>query len=250
MKKSVICCLTLMMILAFALKASSDIVVSSKHDFSITTGIGSFQFDAVNVCSFCHTPHHANPTAPVLWNRSLKTSSNFTLYSSVQHPGIEAAQNLDTTKYSLLCLSCHDGSTAINTVINKQGDAFTQLSLYDQIGDVTNPVDPIYGMNIGGFDAAGAPLAGNPSLRNDHPVGFAYTAALIAQDRQDTGHATDQLATPNASGYVGDQSVRLFGSSRNVLEYGTCHNPHDNQFGKFLVKSNANSDLCRTCHLK
>ena len=250
MRKTFIVLIVLMMVMAYAMQVSSDTVVSSKHDFSITTGFGSFQFDAVNVCSFCHTPHQANPTAPVLWNRSLRTSSNFTLYSSSLHPGLQAAQNLDTTKYSLLCLSCHDGSTAINTVVNKQGDSFASLSFYDQIGDVTNPIDPIYNMNIGGFDAAGAPLPGNPSLRNDHPVGFAYTAALVTQDRQDTGYATDQLVTPNPAGYVGDQSVRLFGPSKNMVECGTCHNPHDNQYGKFLVKSNTNSALCTTCHLK
>ncbi len=250
MKKTLIVLVTFVLVMACAMQASSDSIVSSKHDFSITTGFGSFQFDAVNACSFCHTPHQANPSAPVLWNRSLKTSSNFTLYASVQHPGIQAAQNLDTTKYSLLCLSCHDGSTAVNTVINKQGDTFTSLSFYDQIGDVTNPVDPIYSMNIGGLDASGAPLPGNPSLRNDHPVGFAYTSALVTQDRQDTGYAVDQLATPNAGGYVVDQSVRLYGPSKNILECGTCHDPHNNQYGKFLVKSNSGSALCKTCHLK
>ncbi|MBI5239162.1 MAG: hypothetical protein HY926_01690, partial [Elusimicrobia bacterium] len=30
----------------------------------------------------------------------------------------------------------------------------------------------------------------------------------------------------------------------------SCHDPHDNRYGKFLVKPNANAALCTTCHQK
>ncbi|MBI2362927.1 MAG: cytochrome c3 family protein, partial [Elusimicrobia bacterium] len=44
-------------------------------------------------------------------------------------------------------------------------------------------------------------------------------------------------------------AVKVYGET-NRVECGSCHDPHDNQNGKFLVKSNAGAALCLTCHQK
>lgn len=226
------------------INAYSDSVVNSPHNFSWDYGISSYQFETSKVCVFCHTPHHANSGSPVLWNRTIKSSASFTLYSSST---LQAVQDLDSSKYSLLCLSCHDGSTAINTLVNYWGETFTPQQAAVRIADVTG-----IGANIGGLDASGNPVGPfNVSLTNDHPVGFIYDATLVNADRTAGGYLTAQLATPdNIGGFVIDTKVRLFGAGKDRMECGSCHDPHDNQHDNFLVKSNVGSALCITCHLK
>ena len=65
-------------------------------------------------CVYCHTPHGANSAvAAPLWNRTIKATT-YTTYNTpsltqpVSQPGIN----------SLTCLSCHDGQTAIDSIIN------------------------------------------------------------------------------------------------------------------------------------
>ncbi|MDH4234136.1 MAG: hypothetical protein OEV15_03250 [Gallionella sp.] len=73
--------------------------------------------DYGEVCVYCHTPHgaNANVTAP-LWSRTLKATTydqlgSSTLTQTVSQPGIA----------SLVCLSCHDGQTAVDSIINMPG---------------------------------------------------------------------------------------------------------------------------------
>ena len=78
------------------------------------------------------------------------------------------------------------------------------------------------------------------SLSDDHPVNFTYDAALATADRG--------LVAPDSSSYVdAAQTIKLFGAK---VQCATCHNPHDNTNEPFLTKTNAGSQLCRTCHLK
>ncbi len=66
------------------------------------------------VCVYCHTPHGANSTvAAPLWNRTV-TQRNYTLFSS----GTAQQDITQPGPNSLTCLSCHDGATAIDSVIN------------------------------------------------------------------------------------------------------------------------------------
>jgi predicted CXXCH cytochrome family protein len=43
-----------------------------------------------------------------------------------------------------------------------------------------------------------------------------------------------------------NQKVRL--DHNNQMQCTSCHDPHNNEFGKFLVKANAQSALCIECH--
>src|SRR3972149_793907 len=83
------------------------------------------------ICVFCHTPHGsigdeeaAGLKAP-LWNRGLSTA-RYILYDQVWSTSFEAYEVSPPkpnapTGYSRLCLSCHDGTIALGTVINPPG---------------------------------------------------------------------------------------------------------------------------------
>jgi predicted CXXCH cytochrome family protein len=113
---------------------------------------------------------------------------------------------------SLLCLSCHDGTIAL--------------------GDVLSRTTPI---TMAGGLMSGNPLLGT-NLADDHPVSFVYNAAL----RTARGELADPATLTGA--------VRLDSSSR--LQCTSCHDPHDDTNGKFLVMANTASALCTACHQK
>ena len=240
MKKSVVITVVLLFTFSFAFWAFGGTIVGSKHDF--TGGSGTFLYNTQMLCVFCHTPHNSNANVPVLWNRSLPAAGAFTLYNSST---LDASQDISVTRFSLLCLSCHDGVTAINAVLNNPPD--------DDLINDTNVFDP-------GSDTIGAYGNNNPvnignstgNLANDHPIGFVYDNALVDADRISGGFSTDQFVRPGQTqpGYVGNpaDNIRLFGDGR--VECTTCHDPHNPDNGRFLVKSNTGSGLCLSCHIK
>jgi len=115
-------------------------IVGSKHDFSATFGGGQ-------LCVPCHTPHDAYPYAgntvsAALWNHQ-ETTQNFTMYTTLQG-------NTGTPDgTSLLCLSCHDGVTAMDN----------------------------YGGNTGGTTVMTGTAVVGIDLSDDHPIGLEYPAA-------------------------------------------------------------------------
>ncbi len=170
------------------------------------------------ICVVCHTPHNAaSDSGDVdvpLWNH-MTTTATFTTYSSV-------SSTLDATMgqpagVSKACLSCHDGTIAL--------DAFG--------GTANNTTNRM---------TAGDHLLGT-DLSNDHPVSFTYDTALSTAD----GHLADP-STVN-SGLGGTIAADMLVNNR--VECSSCHDVHDDaNVAKFLVKSNAASALCLTCHNK
>ncbi|MEK6750094.1 MAG: hypothetical protein AABY83_12970 [Pseudomonadota bacterium] len=74
-----------------------------------------YRNDFAEVCVYCHTPHGANRrVAAPLWNRTV-TPRTYTLYQTKNSPGLPTSQ---PGPNSLTCLSCHDGLTAIDSIIN------------------------------------------------------------------------------------------------------------------------------------
>ena len=129
-------------------------VGGTAHDLSANDGANA------RVCIFCHTPHNAAPAVP-LWNHTLSTNT-FTAYDS---PTMNATDNNDWTggdgNISALCMSCHDGSVGLGSVIN------------DSLGTIVDP---------GPMGAVKANLG--TDLSNDHPVAFTYNAALSTADTE------------------------------------------------------------------
>jgi predicted CXXCH cytochrome family protein len=116
---------------------------------------------------------------------------------------------------SKLCLSCHDGTVAL-----------------ENFGGTTTGTHFISGAALLGTD-----------LRNDHPVSFTYDAALASAD----GGLKNPTTTP--SGMGGTITANMLFSGK--MQCASCHDVH-NSGGQpdLLVKSNNASALCLTCHSK
>jgi predicted CXXCH cytochrome family protein len=115
------------------------------------------------------------------------------------------------TGSSRLCLSCHDGTVALGMVNSRDG------------GIAMNTATMPAGLNNLGTDLTG-----------DHPVSFVYDSALATAD----GNLRDPGALP--------PGVQLDRSGQ--LQCTACHDPHNNQYGNFLVLDNTGSALCLACH--
>ena len=68
------------------------------------------------ICIFCHTPHQSSSSEAPLWNRSSPVEA-FTAYGTTA-----AGSNITTVGGpSLACLSCHDGVTTFDNIVNSPG---------------------------------------------------------------------------------------------------------------------------------
>jgi len=194
---------------------------SSHHDFSGASWSGG------EVCAPCHTPHDADATvtAAPLWNHEVTTAS-YQVYSS---PTADAALG-QVRGVSKLCLSCHDGTIALDSFGGRTGSRFVVSS-----------------MKIG------------TDLSRHHPVSFVYDTSLAASD----GGLWDASATPSGLGGTIASDFLIGGTH---LECSSCHDVHlaRNTSGcsgchfvhGFTTKTlslridNANSAFCLTCHKK
>ena len=112
-------------------------------------------------------------------------------------------------------------------------DGISKLCLSCHDG-VTGVLD--YGSNTGSGPMLGFPAIGLDGLTNDHPVSFTFDTALATAD----GELHDPAGTPAVAELLFNGQV----------ECASCHDVHDDTNSPFLRMSNANSDLCLTCHNK
>lgn len=191
--------------LLFAGTLSAQTIVGTEHDLSGVQGTGG------QICVVCHTPHNADTTvseAP-LWNHET-TAATFTVYDS---PTFDGGPSVQPAGASKLCLSCHDGTVAL--------DAFGG-------GAGTN------GNVIGGGALIGTDLS------NDHPISFTYDSALATAD----SGLYDPTTRSSGLGSTIDADLLFAGN----MECASCHDVHDNSIAPFLRLSNAASGMCLTCH--
>lgn len=217
--------------------------------------------DSLNrICIYCHAPHNTFKLSSVnngpgvgvgsgeeapdqydylpLWNHAFSTNFVFQMYQN--GPGapatgphasqaIEEFNALGTTSphgSSMLCLSCHDGSVAVNTY----GVAGWQPG-----ASVSNGASTIANGYVIGKDAY---------LGNHHPVSFSYDNALaVDNELRDPSTALTPTTT------VRDH---LYGAAQDQLECGSCHSVHNkgNDGESLLWRSDSRSELCLTCHDK
>jgi predicted CXXCH cytochrome family protein len=205
------------LVLAVLLAQVSDIR-STLHNLSATSRNAVRAETLDEVCVFCHTPHGAYKSRPV-WNRNLAYQDSTSLYALYASTTLDASV-VRPTGASKLCLSCHDGTLAIGSLMNL--DAQRPASVTMQGGVVTMPP----GRTLLGTD-----------LRNDHPVSMTPDVALDPEIR---------LPPP------GD-AVRLreglTPGTKDTVQCTSCHDPHLATF-KFLVKDNTRGAVCLTCHDK
>ena len=202
---------TLIFVLAMAQYSFAQGITGSAHDFS-----GAGWNATGEMCIVCHTPHNADITvaeAP-LWNHEV-TVATYTLYSS---PTLDATDMGQPAANSKLCLSCHDGTVAL-----------------ENFGGTTT------GTN---FLVDGDAAFIGTDLSDDHPISFTYDAALAGTD---VGLWDPTTKTTGAGGGTITNDW-LF---NNQLQCASCHDVHNAANVSFLlVKDNAASALCLTCHNK
>ena len=239
--------------------------------------------DYAEVCVYCHTPHGANrtTTAP-LWNRTMKVTTYQTydllntasLTQTVTQPGVA----------SLTCLSCHDGQTAVDAIINMPGSGRANVNMETSDSDTTflgswpNPSgtaaashgrigtecmichSPALGGAIGATDFTSFVIG--TDLRNDHPVGVLFpNPAGAGTDFKDPPRKEARWAyfDTNGNSRADPNEIRLYNSGQGYeVECASCHDPHGvpssgtgSVFNPtFLRVSNAGSGVCLSCHTK
>jgi predicted CXXCH cytochrome family protein len=185
----------------------SQTIVGSAHDFSDDNWNTNGQ-----ICLVCHTPHNADvvvANAP-LWNHET-TMAFFTTYVSATMDATTGQPDASAK----LCLSCHDGTVA---------------------------VDNFSGQTGGSHFMTGNTLIGS-NLSDDHPISFTYNAALASVD----GGLFDPTNT--SSGLGGTINEDLLIDSQ--VQCASCHDVHNGSGVENLLRiSNNASALCLTCHNK
>ena len=204
----------------------SQSVVGSKHDLSTGGGITNKSTTESQVCIFCHTPHQKTVTATPLWNKTLSATTTYGTYTS-STLNATVADIGGGNAVSNLCMSCHDGTVAVNSLGNPSGASNPTMGSGTEL-DATGKIAAGRDANIG------------TSLTNDHPINFTYDAALATAD--------GGLVTPTSASYVdAAHSVPLYSAK---VQCASCHNPHSNANTSFLRMSNSGSALCVKCHSK
>jgi predicted CXXCH cytochrome family protein len=202
MKKLLIATLALMGGLGISSMASAAIT-GSAHDFTTHVWGGG------QICLPCHAPHNnQNQPGELLWNHDM-TIQSYVLYDS---PTFDAVPG-QPAGVSKFCLSCHDGTVAL--------DAYTNHPA------TTNTIDVVYPGTTANLGTV---------LGNDHPISFPYDEDLYTKD--------GGLWLPSSL----PPEIRLFDGK---LECATCHDVHNKYaLPALLNMSNEGSALCLTCHNK
>ena len=202
MKKAIAIAAALMFV---ATTASAQTIVGSAHDFQNKGWNGTGE-----ICVVCHTPHDAIAGAQPLWNHELSTATytpytSNTLTATVGQPAAESKN----------CLSCHDGTIALEN----------------------------FGGTTGGSTIIDTEHNLGTDLSDDHPISFTYDVGLATSD----GGLFDPTNTNSGLGGTITADM-LFGGE---LQCSSCHGVHNKSgIDKLLVKTNDASLLCLTCHDK
>lgn len=251
MKKSILVCLAIGLVLSFGTIAMAGVnpgtgITQTSHDLSSATGRGSFWNAGTaadptldRICIYCHAPHFSiTPAAAAaagltyypLWNHAVSTITTYQTYTNGPDSPTGLQHQLNATLgqpagVSKLCLSCHDGSAAISSY----------------------GYSPSSSTHVGSIAASGRILIGNGTgdLRNHHPIGFDYDSVALVDDE----------INPSSSSLLG---ANLYGLTiadllwNGKVECSTCHDVHNtkNEGIKFTWVQDTGSRFCLTCHNK
>ena len=205
------------------------------------------------ICIFCHAPHNTyrlspanlgapggtGPQAPdaydylPLWNHELTGNFVYSMYwngPGAPTSGAKASQaiqnGMQMGSVSLLCMSCHDGSVAVNSYGN------TDQPITSQSGS-------------GGTISTAYSVGRDNNMQNHHPIGFNY---------DDVQAVDTEIANADTVSFTATDTVRdhLYGAGNTQLECASCHSVHNtgNTGESLLWRSDVNSELCLTCHMK
>lgn len=199
-------------------------IQNTSHDFS------ALNWSSGQICMPCHTPHGAkqvdssgNPLKR-LWNHTVNSAQTYK-----QYQGSTTVEGAEIDSSSLLCLSCHDGTIAL-----------------DSFGGATDGTHFITGdANLG------------TDLRTSHPIG-----------KQGTYVKASSVGQPWTSTRMMDPAtlskLRLttLSDGAKAVGCGTCHNVHNSYNLPYMLRVEVagtttdqgttvnGSALCLSCHIK
>lgn len=220
------------------------------HDFHSYSWANS-SADPKTVCGVCHVPHNADKNLGPLWGHSAISANSWTMYGVGRSPGASTRAGVNSVSApsasSLACLSCHDGSIAVDAYGN-------------------NPIDPLGTWKLTNNAAISE---GTKTLTHSHPISFDYQSLV------GTGPTQDRWLFDSASPYLvpdagfsqwnapnGSSIASLLLDSAGKVECNSCHDVHgqdgtayDPTLNPKLLKlsgtqNGAGSLLCRSCHNK
>ncbi|VAX15489.1 Cytochrome c family protein [hydrothermal vent metagenome] len=249
-------------------------IALTKHNLGSSSTAGNNQTaDTGYICVFCHTPHGSDTSAPVpLWNRVLGSQgAAYNTYASLGTSTLDSKQAA-IGSVSLACLSCHDGTQAMDVMINAPGSGGYNATGTDAGFNWTGS-----SVNAGGTITAGVTLIGT-DLRNDHPIGTQYAGGgyTSSTPAPSSGNDPDFNAAKNTTigstlvwwvdTSTGTTNTRektdmiLYsrpstdfaggGTTEPSVECASCHDPHTSANPTFLRTSNVGSAVCLACHNK
>jgi len=237
----------------------------SLHDMNAWAGAGATKDVYGRTCVFCHTPHNAQPApnadskAP-LWNRA-DTTWNSASYGWVAplNQSLNGLQQVEAIAFNTdplvgptrLCMSCHDGSIAVDSHASngaQNGTLTFQQGARGLIADltITHPIGFKYSQAVSsrpgelvpstdGFIDAGSAVVNSSSFNTKSRGGLPQTSVKIA----------DVLYTGADSG--------------DYVTCASCHDVHNtvnaaSDTGKgynfFLRARQEGSAICLSCHIK
>ncbi|MBU4320100.1 MAG: cytochrome C [Nitrospinae bacterium] len=215
-------------------------ITATKHNLSVTgTGTVKASTGQQNneICVYCHTPHFAVASGhSPLWNKNgTPTGTTYAMYGTTLAGTTPDATPNGITK---ACLSCHDGVSAINSLVNQANAGGVVGAGYNVAFGASVPPAAVL--------LTGAATNIGTTLVNDHPVSILYIAGKAGLKATTTVFGTSStLAALLRSGKV---------------ECSSCHDPHaasgdttssgTTASSMFLRISNSSSALCLACHVK
>lgn len=212
---------------------------SNPHNLSSLSGNSKKALTETQICVFCHIPHGAMPQT-TLWSRKdpdlMGSFPTFTEPASVQDPsgilGINDIGIVNTTLYgnntypneypngaSKLCLSCHDGVTAMGILANNDE-----------------------------FDIVGNATAMAVDLSVSHPISFVYN--LDVKNYLNALPKIDKYTFPTSAYLDGNSRIQctVCHEPHTDTKEGTYPLPFWRNAGK---NANAEADydaICAACH--
>lgn len=167
-------------------------VETTKHNLS-TSGPGPIKAASeTQVCVFCHTPHNANPAAP-LWSHALSGVTGYRPYRSDSM--VSAPRQPDGA--SRLCLGCHDGTIALGAIQGRK-----EIPMSAGVRSLPKTSRSLLGTDLSG----------------SHPVSIVFDER-VAEENNAKGHVP--LVPPMQ---IHDPDVKLDASSK--VQCTSCHDPH------------------------
>ncbi|MGA7750759.1 MAG: cytochrome c3 family protein [Gallionella sp.] len=214
-------------------------VVNSKHNLGSTNvtgtaqaydggadGISSHTTSTSEICIFCHTPHGGDQTtfAPI-WNRATSTAT-YIRFSSLGRLTFDAKE-APVGSVSLACLSCHDGTQSVDSVINSSGSDTIGMEDPSTVNDggfapsggfrSMSELDQANGAWDGSLPVRGDMIYIGTDLSNDHPISMQYGGGGISSSATNGATVDPDFAQAYNANVVGGGTAAATGNPGGLI---------------------------------